>query len=171
MTWDYKTGHDFYAGIGSDMDFSGISARSAEYGRQRFVIPNSVYDQNQGTGLAPKYVTNTNIQTQDGNYNFWTGSSNNTAIATNYFASAAAWRLREVNISYNLPLKWIGGGRVIKRLTVSAIGKNLFLIAPKSNQWGDPEFNSATGGNTFGLSSSFQSPASRLFGGTVTVQF
>ena len=166
MTWDYKTGHDFYAGIGSDEDFSGISARSAEYGRQRFVIPNSSYA--DGTG---KYVANTNIQVQDGNAGFWTGSSVNTAIATNYFASAAAWRLREVNISYNLPLKWIGGGRVIKRLTVSAIGKNLFLIAPKSNQWGDPEFNSATGANTFGLSSSFQSPASRLFGGTVTVQF
>lgn len=166
MTWDYKTGHDFYAGIGSDEDFSGISARSAEYGRQRFVIPNSSYA--DGTG---KYVANTNIEVQDGNYAFWTGSSVNTSIATNYFASAAAWRLREVNISYNLPLKWIGGGRVIKRLTVSAIGKNLFLIVPKSNQWGDPEFNSASGANTFGLSSSFQSPASRLFGGTVTVQF
>jgi len=166
MTWDYKTGHDFYAGIGSDMDFSGISYRSAQYNRQRFVIPNSSYA--DGTG---KYVANTNIQVQDGNYAFWTGSSVNTSIATNYFSSAAAWRLREVNISYNLPLKWIGGGRVIKRLTVSAIGKNLFLIVPKSNQWGDPEFNSATGANTFGLSSSFQSPASRLFGGTVTVQF
>jgi hypothetical protein len=45
------------------------------------------------------------------------------------------------------------------------------LLVPKSNQWGDPEFNSATGANTFGLSSSFQSPASRLFGGSITVQF
>lgn len=171
MTWDYKTGNDFYAGIGSDMDFSGLSARTAEYGRQRFVIPNSVYNQNQGTNLPAKYVQNTNIETQDGNYNFWTGAATNTSIGTNYFSSAAAWRLREVNISYNLPLKWIGGGRVIKRLTVSAIGKNLLLLVPKSNQWGDPEFNSATGANTFGLSSSFQSPASRLFGGTITVQF
>jgi hypothetical protein len=95
----------------------------------------------------------------------------NTSIGTNYFASAAAWRLREVNISYNLPGKWIGNNKVIKRVTVSAVGKNLLLIVPKSNQWGDPEFNSATGANTFGLSSSFQSPASRLFGGSVTIQF
>lgn len=167
MTWDYKAGHNFYAGMGSDEDFAGISARSAAYGRQRFVFPNSVYmDPSSG-----KYVPNTNVLVQDGNYGFWTGSATNSGIATNYFASAAAWRLRELNISYNLPQKWIGNGKVIKRLTVSAIGKNLFLFVPKSNQWGDPEFNYSSTGNTFGISSSFQSPASRLFGGSVTVQF
>ena len=164
MTWDYKGGHNFYAGLGPDEDNTGISARSAEYGRQRFVFPNSVYWD------GSKYVPNTNIQVQDGNYNFW-AQSINTAIATNYFSSAAAWRLREVNISYDLPQKWIGNGKVIKRVTVSAVGKNLLLFVPKSNQWGDPEFNYASTGNTFGISSSFQSPASRLFGGSVTVQF
>ncbi len=165
MTWDYKGGHDFYAGMGTDEDFSGISARSAEYGRKRFVFPNSVYLD------GGKYVPNTNIQVQDGNIGFWTSASANAAIATNYLSSAAAWRLRELNISYNLPLKWFGNQNVIKRVTVTAVGKNLLLLVPKSNQWGDPEFNYSTTGNTFGLSSSFQSPASRLFGGAVTVQF
>ncbi len=164
MTWDYKGGHDFYAGLGPDADNAGISARSAQYGRQRFVFPNSVYWD------GSKYVPNTNIQVQDGNYNFW-AQPVNTAIATNYFSSAAAWRLREVNISYDLPKKWLGNNKFIKRVTVSAIGKNLLLFVPKSNQWGDPEFNYSTTGNTFGVSSSFQSPASRLFGGSVTVQF
>ena len=164
MTWDYKGGNDFYAGLGADADNAGISARSAQYGRQRFVFPNSVY------WNGSKYVPNTNIQVQDGNYNFW-AQPVNTAIATNYFASAAAWRLREVNISYDLPKRWIGNNKIIKRITVSAVGKNLLLFVPKSNQWGDPEFNYSTTGNTFGVSSSFQSPASRLFGGSVTVQF
>ena len=164
MTWDYKGGNYFYSGLGSDEDFAGISARSAEYGRQRFVFPNSVYLKDG------KYVPNTNIQVQDGNYSFWSQAVN-TAIATNYFASAAAWRLREVNISYTLPQKWIGNGKYIKRVTVSAVGKNLFLFVPKSNQWGDPEFNYSTTGNTFGIASSYQSPASRLFGGSLTVQF
>jgi len=165
MTWDYKGGHDFFSGLGSDADFAGISARSAEYGRQRFVFPNSVYLQNG------KYVPNTSIQVQDGNSGFWTGATTNSAIATNYFSSAAAWRLRELNISYNLPLKWFGNGKYIKRVTVSAVGKNLLLFVPKSNQWGDPEFNYSTTGNTFGIASSFQSPASRMFGGSLTVQF
>lgn len=166
MTWDYKGGHSFYAGMGSDMDFAGMSTRSAEFGRQRFVMPNSVYKDATG-----KFVENTNIQVQDGNYGFWTGASTNAQIGTNYFASAAAWRLREVNISYNLPLKWIGAGKFVQRVTVSAIGKNLLLIVPKSNQWGDPEFNYSADNNTYGISSSFQSPASRLFGGSITVQF
>jgi len=165
MTWDYKGGHNFYSGMGSDEDFAGISKRSAEYGRKRFVFPNSVYWD------GSKYVENTSIQVQTGAYNFWATGTTNTSIATNYYASAAAIRLREVNISYTLPQKWTGNGKLIKRITVSAIGKNLLLFVPKSNQWGDPEFNYSSTGNTFGLSSSFQSPASRLFGGTVTVQF
>ena len=111
------------------------------------------------------------VLVQDGNYNFWANGGTNTAIATNYFASAAAWRLRELNISYTLPDKWIGNKKVIKSVTVSAVGKNLFLFVPKSNQWGDPEFNYSSTGNTFGIASSFQSPASRLFGGSVSIQF
>ncbi len=168
MTWDYKAGHNFYSGLGSDEDFAGISKRSAEYGRQRFVFPNSVVETSPGSG---KYVDNTNIQVQDGNSNFWTSAKANSAIATNYFASANAWRLREVNISYNLPQKLLRNVKAIKRVTVSVVGKNLLLIVPKSNQWGDPEFNYSTTGNTFGLASSFQSPAGRLFGGSLTVQF
>ncbi|MBG9376916.1 SusC/RagA family TonB-linked outer membrane protein [Panacibacter sp. DH6] len=165
MTWDYKGGHNFYSGLGTDMDFAGISARSAAYGRERFVFPNSVYWD------GSKYVDNKTIQVQDGNYGFWSSGNANTAIATNYFASAASIRLREVNISYTLPAKWLGGTKFIKKATVAAVGKNLFLFVPKSNQWGDPEFNYSTLGNTFGLASSFQSPASRLFGGSVLVQF
>ena len=158
MTWDYKGGHNFYSGLGSDEDFAGISARSAEYGRQRFVFPNSVYLSNG------KYVDNTSIQVQDGNYNFWASGKTNTQIATNYYGSADAIRLRELNITYNLPnLSWIGPDKLVKRVAISAIGKNLFLFVPKSNQWGDPEFNYSTTGNTFGIGSSFQAPASRAF--------
>lgn len=165
MTWDYKTGHNFYSGLGSDADFAGISARSAEYGRRRFVFPNSVYWD------GSKYVENTSIQVQSGNYEFWANGTTNESIATNYYASAEALRLREVNISYTLPQKWIGNGKFIKRVTIAAVGKNLLLLVPDSNQWGDPEFNYSGTGNTFGVASSFQSPASRLFGGTLTVQF
>jgi TonB-linked SusC/RagA family outer membrane protein len=168
MTWDYKGGHDFYSGLGSDEDFAGISARSGAYGRQRFVFPNSVVETAPGSG---KYENNTNVQVQDGGSNFWTSAKANSGIATNYFASAAAWRLRELNISYNIPARLYGNIKAIKRITISAIGKNLLLFVPKSNQWGDPEFNYSSTGNTFGLASSFQAPAGRLFGGSLTVQF
>ena len=170
MTWEYKGGNDFYSGLGSDMDFAGISARSVEYGRKPFVFPNSVYWD------GSKYVPNTKILVQDGNYGFW-ATNVNTQIATNYYASAAAWRLRELNISYTLPSKWLGGNKIFKRVTVSALGKNLFLFVPKSNQWGDPEFNfinplaPASAQNTAGLGTAYQTPAGRFFGGSLTVQF
>lgn len=164
MTWDFKGGHDFFSGLGSDEDFAGISVRSAQYNRQRFVFPNSVYFN------GSKYVNNKDVMVQDGNYGFWS-TATNTGIATNYFSSAAAWRLRELNISYTLPNKWLGSNKIFKSVTVSAVGKNLFLIVPKSNQWGDPEFNYSATGNTFGVASSFQAPASRLIGGSINVQF
>lgn len=168
MTWDYKGGSYFYAGIGPDMDFSGISARSAEYGRNRFVFPNSVY-KDATTG---KYVNNTNILISDGNYGFWTGKTTNTGVATNYYASAAAWRLRELNVTYNLPAKFLKNNvEFIKKASVSLVGKNLLMFLPKSNQWGDPEFNYTSSGNTMGISSAYQTPSSRFYGATVNIQF
>lgn len=162
MTWDYKTGHNAYSGLGSDLDFSGLSARSAAYNRQNFIFPNSVYADGSG-----KYVVNTDRLTQDGNYAFWTGKGTNTGIATNYFYSATALRLREVNLSYSLPFKSSKG---LKNLTFAIIGRNLFLFVPKSNQWGDPEFNSG-GENTYGIGSSFQSPSTRMMGLSVKATF
>jgi TonB-linked SusC/RagA family outer membrane protein len=165
MTWDFKTGHNFYAGIGPGLDNAGISEASAQYGRQRFVFPNSVYLE------GGKYVDNVNRQVSDGNYDFWsTNKTSWTQIGTNYFASATALRLRELSLSYNLPATVLGNS-VIKKLTFSVIGRNLFLLVPKSNAWSDPEFNSATGSNTFGISSSFQTPTSRLIGASLTAQF
>lgn len=177
MTWEYKGGHDFYSGLGPDGDFSGINARTADFGRQRFVFPNSVYfvaDEKGSTtinNIKGDYVKNDNIQVADGNYGFWASESYNLGIGTNYFSKAAAWRLRELNMSYNLPLAWLGAKNPFKKITVSAIGRNLLLLVPKSNQWGDPEFNYSSSNNTFGISSSFQSPSSRFFGGTVSFQF
>ena len=166
MTWDYRGGHYAYHGIGSDMDFTGISARSAEYGRQRFVFPNSVYD--DGTG---KMVVNTDRQVSTGGRSFWAVGATNTSIGTNYFTSASFWKLRELAISYNLPFSWIGEEQIIKRVIVSAVGRNLFTILPESNRYADPEFNYTAAGNTFGINSVFSTPPARIFGGSLTVTF
>jgi hypothetical protein len=153
------------------MDFSGISARSAEYDRQRFVFPNSVYQSGTDTKGNPVYTANTNILVNDGNYGFW-AQANNTGIATNYYSSAAAWRLRELNITYNVPAKFLrNNANFLKKASLSIIGKNLLMYLPKSNQWGDPEFNYTSAGNVAGVSSAYETPASRFYGATVNVQF
>ena len=166
MTWDYRGGHYAYHGIGSDMDFTGISARSAQFGRSRFVFPNSVYD--DGTG---KYVPNDNVQVSNGGRSFFAVGSTNTSIATNYFSSAAYWKFRELAISYTLPFSFIGDDKIIKRVVVSAVGRNLVTFLPKENQWTDPEFNYTATGNTFGINNVFSTPPARIFGGSLTVTF
>lgn len=166
MTWDYRGGHNAYHGIGSDMDFTGISERSAQFNRERFVFPNSVYDDGSG-----KYVPNTNIQVSNGGRNFWSVGTTNSSVGTNYFSSAAVWRFRELAITYELPFKWIGETQIIKRFAIGAIGRNLFTFLPKSNQWTDPEFNYTSAGNTFGINNVFSTPPARFFGGSVTLTF
>jgi hypothetical protein len=47
-------------------------------------------------------------------------------------------KLREVVLSYKLPTKLLQG-TYIQGLTVSVIGRNLFLWTPRSNQYIDPE--------------------------------
>jgi hypothetical protein len=166
MTWEFRGGHYAYHGIGSDMDFTGISARSAQFGRQRFVFPNSVYMDNG------KYVENTNVQVNTGGASFWANGSTNSSVGTNYFSSAAFWKLREFVIGYDIPSNsFIGNNKVIKKITVSAVGRNLLTFVPKTNQWTDPEFNFSATGNTFGINNVFSQPPSRIFGGSVVLTF
>ena len=50
---DYRGGNSIINTLGTQLDFTGISAHSAENGRQRFIFPNSVVMQ------GGKYVDNT----------------------------------------------------------------------------------------------------------------
>ena len=118
-----------------------------------------------------KYVQNTDRQVSGTSIDFWGNDAYNTQVATNYFSSAAAWKLRELAISYDLPGKWISGTKFIKKANISLIGRNLLTFLPESNQWGDPEFNFTQNGNTSGLSSVFQTPPVRTFGGSITLTF
>ncbi|HEX8331974.1 MAG TPA: hypothetical protein VF622_05085, partial [Segetibacter sp.] len=132
-----------------------------------------------------KYVPNTDRQVQGAGYDFWGNQALNTQIATNYFTSAAAWKLRELQIGYDLPTRVLRGQSIVKGATISLVGRNLITLLPKSNQWSDPEFNYNTSGvpgsaqgtnagaqqNTSGVSSVFQTPPVRTFGGSLVLTF
>ncbi len=161
---DYRGGHYAYHGIGPDMDFTGISARSARNNRQRFVFPNSSYWD------GAKYVPNNSITVANGGYDFYSQNAPNRSVATNYLTSAASWRIREISITYEIPNKLLGRQTLIKKATVSAIGRNLFIWLPKSNEYTDPDFNFSTG-NSSGVNSSSITPPTRIFGGTINLTF
>ncbi len=169
---EYRHGAVLLNGLGPDMDFAGISENSAKYNRQPFVIPNSVY--NAGTTSAPKYVTNTNIYT-----NMASGATTNdiaffanlyNTVGTNYVTSADFWKLREVSLAYELPLKTMNKTKFIKAATVSIFGRDLLMFLPKENMWSDPEFSN-TSGNGTGITNVGQTPTTRKFGVGVNLTF
>ena len=161
---DYRGGNQIYTGnLGTAMDFSGISKRSGQNSRQPFIFPNSSYYD------GSKYVDNTNIYTISGGYNFWSQSVN-TAANSNYIVSGAFWKIREVSLAYNLPAKWFGFTKnAIKGVNFALTGRNLFMFLPKTNEWTDPEFSNTTG-NAQGISGLDNTPPTRIFGASLTVQ-
>lgn len=164
---EYRGGYVVYHDIGSDLDFTGASAVSASYNRQRFIFPNSVIESPAGSG---KYIDNNNVLVMDGNYDFWPESAYRTSIGENYVTSGAFWKLRELTLSYDLPASVLRHLKIVKKTTVGFTGRNLVTWLPKSNQYTDPEFNFTTG-NATGLNDYRQTPPTRLYGFNVSVTF
>ena len=170
---DYRGGNQIVADqLGGFLDDNGISERSAQNGRRAFVFPNSVYDDGSGN-----YVANTNVYTSNYGRLFW-NSDLNTAVTTNYLADGSFWKLREVAISYEIPVKFFGSkvSNVIKGANLGISGRNLLMWLPKSNTWTDPEFaggngNSSYTGNATGRSTAYNFPPTRIFGANLTVRF
>ncbi len=166
---EYRGGYKRYNSIGFDMDWSGMGIRTIEYNRQRFVFPNSTYQ--DGTG---KWVNNTNIlisENGNGNAGFWTDGTENYGVTSNYVTNGAFWKLRELSLSYNLSPKIAKATKVIKSAQVAVFGRNLFLWLPKDNLYTDPDYSDAgSTSNGIGLTG-YQPPPSRFFGGKISVNF
>ena len=160
---EYRGGNFIYNNVGADIGFTGVDRLSATNMRQRFVFPNSSYWD------GSKYVENTNIVVTNAHYDFLqAGRFRNTQ--TNYYTSAAFWKLREVVLSYDIPQRWLGNGKIVKKASVSLIGRNLLMLRPKTNWWTDPEFSNTTG-NAVGTTTLGQTPPTRIFGFNVNVTF
>ncbi|SNR71094.1 SusC/RagA family TonB-linked outer membrane protein [Hymenobacter mucosus] len=162
---EYRTGYYVYHGIGSTMDFTGASARSAEYGRLPFLLPNSSVLSSDGT----TYVENTDKLTPGG-AEFWANSSYNRNIAANYVTKGDFFKLREVSLSYALPAALLANTRYIKGVSLNLYGRNLYTWVPKENQWTDPEFSNQTG-NAIGINNTDQTPPTRFYGASLSATF
>ncbi len=162
---EYRGGDVTYNGIGSTLDFTGSGYTSTSAGRQVFVYPNSVIQTGPNT-----YVKNTNVNVQNGNYGFWQGSAYAT-VDYPYISSGAFWKLRELNLTFNLD-KFVKQSKFIRGASVSLTGRNLFIWVPKNNPWTDPEFSdSSPTSNLRGTNDIRETPGTRIFGGSVKLTF
>ncbi len=163
-TADYRGGYKIFNAVGQYTDFTGVSYTSASTNRQPFVFPNSVTVDGSG-----KSTINTNILTNDANFDFWPGLYS--TVGSNYVTSAAAWKLREVALSYAFPASVVGQSKVIKGATFTVSGRNLLMFTPSTNVWADPEFSDDATGNGVGRTSTRQTPATRIFSLALALTF
>lgn len=168
-TAEYRMGHFIYNSVTTAFDFSGAGIRNTWYNRERFVFPNSAYEDPENPGT---YIDNTNITTATGGADFWTDGSRNTNIGENYTHSAGFWKIREISLHYDFPTAFLSATRVIKAASLSVQGRNLFIWVPKTNLYTDPEYsaNGATS-NAIGLTSIAQTPPARYVGATLSLTF
>ena len=165
-TAEYRGGNVIVNAVGNALDFTGVSEHSAQNGRQPFIIPNSVIETSPGV-----YVPNTTALIQNTSRPFWVNSDYHNVNRT-YTTSAAFWKLREVALSYDIPVKKLLGGNAIQNAQVALIGRNLLMLRPKSNVWTDPEFNnSAVTSNAVGYTTEDQTPPTRVYGFSVKLTF
>ncbi|NWJ49394.1 MAG: SusC/RagA family TonB-linked outer membrane protein [Bacteroidetes bacterium] len=163
---DYRSGNMILNGVGQSLDFTGTSWHSAQNGRQDFVIPNSVILQADGS-----YKVNTDVVVKNASRDFWVNSDYHNVQST-YTTSAAFWKLREVALTYDLPVKKLLKTDYIKALQIGLVGRNLLMFRPATNMWTDPEFNTASGNyNQVGYTTEDQTPPTRVFGFTFKLTF
>ena len=146
------------------LDEFGLSPRSVAGGNQRFVYPNSVIQ------VAPgKYVPNTNV-TIDDYFQFWGQNGYAYLPPAMFISSGDFWKIRELSLSYDIPPAVVRKAKVLKKATVTLVGRNLFIWRPKDNQWTDPEF-SEDNSNAVGQTSTYQAPPVRSYGLNLTLIF
>ncbi|MEI6050317.1 MAG: SusC/RagA family TonB-linked outer membrane protein [Bacteroidota bacterium] len=167
---DYRSGNVICNIVGNSLDFTGTSWHSAQNGRQNFIIPNSVIETGTDATGSPIYSPNTDVITRNAGRSFWTGSDYRAVLST-YLNSAAFWKLREVSLSYDVPVQNILGG-AIKAAQLGIVGRNLLMLRPRTNIWSDPEFNTRSGStNAVGYTTEDQTPPTRVYGFSVKLTF
>jgi hypothetical protein len=91
-------------------------------------------------------------------------------ISENFVTPGWFIKLRDVNLSYNLPTALVKKSKLFSGANIAIYGRNLFTIVDSQNQFTDPEF-SYTAGNGLGISNTAQTPPVRQFGFNVNFVF
>jgi TonB-linked SusC/RagA family outer membrane protein len=144
--------------------FNGNSTQTVFNERNSHIWPKSVKVVNG------QYVEN-NIPAMTHQANYWTGNySYNPLLRDDFVLPKDFFKIREITLTYDMPKKALRA-TPLSKLSLSLIGRNLFLFTPKKNNYVDPEV--ANMGND--LSSEFGEISSgtsyRNLGVAVKVEF
>ena len=162
FNFEYRGGNVMYSDLGRQMTFTGSGAWTAN--RTNQIFANSYYiDPVSGAN-----VPNTSVYVREPEYALWV--NNYRLISENFVAPAWFIKLRDVNLSYNLPASFVKKSKIFSAANVAIYGRNLFTIVDAKNQFTDPEF-SYTSGNGLGISNTAQTPPVRQIGFNINFVF
>ena len=132
MVGDWRKGGNMYSETAYISHFNGNSTQTVYNERDSYIIPHTVKVVNG------EYVEN-NIPVKANQMNYAQGNySYNQQLRRHFVLPRDYFKIREIALSYNLPSKLIQK-TFLKQITVSAIGRNLFLGTPERNNYVDPE--------------------------------
>jgi len=133
FTFDIRQGGLMYSRTADITRFTGNSITTTYNDRQPFIVPGSVVKTTADDGSV-SYAPNTTPVDRNHMDDYYRADalSRATVISKSYV------KLREVVLTYKIPSK-ILEGTFIQGLSMSVIGRNLFLWTPASNQFIDPE--------------------------------
>lgn len=161
--WDTQQGQDKYNQLGNFMSAFGI-AKYTENRDDTKVFPGVLADGTANTkavwlgqGTGPDAVNY-------GSAGFYRAVYR--GISTNFVENASWVRLRNLSLSYNVPLK---KNNVIKGAAVTLTGNNLFLITKYTGY--DPESSSSSSGSNSDAFAGFTYPALRSYLISVNLNF
>ena len=162
FNFEYRGGNVIYSDLGRQMTFTGSGAWTSN--RTEQIYPNSYYiDPTSGAD-----VKNNSVYVREPEYALWV--NNYRLIAENFVTPGWFIKLRDLNLSYNLPSTLVKKSKIFSGANVALYGRNLFTIVDKKNQFTDPEF-SYTSGNGLGISNTLQTPPVRQYGFNVNFVF
>ncbi len=162
FNFEYRGGNVIYSDLGRQMTFTGSGAWTSN--RTEHIYPNSYYI-DPATNAE---VKNNSVYVREPEYALWV--NNYRQIAENFVTPGWFIKLRDLNLSYNLPSNLVKKSKIFSGANVAIYGRNLFTIVDKKNQFTDPEF-SYTSGNGLGISNTLQTPPVRQYGFNVNFVF
>ncbi|WP_423820249.1 SusC/RagA family TonB-linked outer membrane protein [Salinimicrobium sp. TIG7-5_MAKvit] len=164
---DGRFGGEIFSGTNNAMQLAGTSNVTVVNGKREEFVVDGVIDVTPEGATSPVYTNNDNaVSHQD----YWTAVAGvgNLGITEANVYDATNFRLRNVQLNYNLPKSWIQDAG-LQRAKVGISGNNLWMIDSNMNGI-DPESVFATGTNAVGFENG-SSPTSRSYFFNLTLQF
>lgn len=175
LNFEYRGGSVFFSDLARQMTFTGSGGWTSN--RDPHIFPNSAV-----LGADGKTVSENTTLVREPEYGLWV--DNYRLISENFVAPGWFIKLRDINLSYNLPQRFLSKTKFLSGGSISLFGRNLITIVDKANYFTDPEFSRVTNGgdlfsllngtglgNGVGINSTGQTPPVKQYGISINLGF